>query len=787
MPPGIPKDRLEGTLRDADERALEAGKVNEAALKWYIGRKAIGRQGCYACHDIPGFETAKPIGTGLNEWGKKDADRIAFEDAETWVKEHYSMAPTRTTRADVEAQVRALWEKGADGLGDEEKNKLTELLKKHDVCKVAEGDGIDKDSLALVENAEKNLARDDRVKLKELKERFANQEKIVRLQRKQVLKGLTGAEEKELKQLLPQRFFEPMTIDEDGKKVTLKPYEGFFFERLDHHHQTREGFLHLKLMEPRSFDFNRLRTWDDRLRMPQFRFARSRQKKGESDTQYQARLEKDEAEAREAVMTFILGLVAEPIPLKYLSNPTPEKQAEALGRQVLDKYNCAGCHQVRPGVYEFKQEDAARLLEMAHNQSRGPNDINYKSDFHSFLNHNAWNGPAPTSDRLMVFGYADPGATAKGQSDIKEYAAANAQAIRLVDALRFNGSDGVLRDIPAGNFVYLPGGKFSADEGFGGTFTNLLIPYLMRKDGTKYPKDDEGKSRGVLPPPLHREGERVQPDWLYKFLLNPGVIRPADYMVLRMPRFNMSPDESRALVNYFAAAARLTNPGAGVTYPYVSIDQREADYWKHASAEYQERLERATKEAGRLDALKKELAEAEKRAADPKNEKRAADARKVEQLKVTMALAEQGKSAKTQLAEKAPKTAKIATDLYSRQAYRLLTNKDLCLKCHEIGHIKIEGAQGPNLMMAAERLRPEWMEKWAANPPRMFTYQPVMPQNFPNDPDPLKWKYQETFVGSPLQQTRAVRDILMDTPRLSDLLASQPPPALPTAPAGDKK
>ena len=48
-------------------------------------------------------------------------------------------------------------------------------------------------------------------------------------------------------------------------------------------------------------------------------------------------------------------------------------------------------------------------------------------------------------------------------------------------------------------------------------------------------------------PPLIREGERVQPKWLYQFLLNPGVVRPDDYMILRMPKFNMSPDDAMAL------------------------------------------------------------------------------------------------------------------------------------------------------------------------------------------------------------------------------------------------
>ena len=55
------------------------------------------------------------------------------------------------------------------------------------------------------------------------------------------------------------------------------------------------------------------------------------------------------------------------------------------------------------------------------------------------------------------------------------------------------------------------------------------------------------------------EGRKVQTAWLHDFLLDPHPIRPA--VVLRMPKFNMSPAEAGKLVNYFAAV-----DGAG--YPY---------------------------------------------------------------------------------------------------------------------------------------------------------------------------------------------------------------------------
>ena len=45
----------------------------------YVGRRSISKFGCFGCHDIPGYEDAKPIGTGLADWGRKDPSRLAFE------------------------------------------------------------------------------------------------------------------------------------------------------------------------------------------------------------------------------------------------------------------------------------------------------------------------------------------------------------------------------------------------------------------------------------------------------------------------------------------------------------------------------------------------------------------------------------------------------------------------------------------------------------------------------------------------------------------------------------
>src|SRR5262249_48174667 len=55
---GIPKERAAALPRDADERELAEGTLNDSKMLWYVGKRAVGRMGCFGCHDIPGFETA---------------------------------------------------------------------------------------------------------------------------------------------------------------------------------------------------------------------------------------------------------------------------------------------------------------------------------------------------------------------------------------------------------------------------------------------------------------------------------------------------------------------------------------------------------------------------------------------------------------------------------------------------------------------------------------------------------------------------------------------------------
>ncbi|MDQ6894532.1 MAG: c-type cytochrome [Acidobacteriota bacterium] len=63
------------TLFDAK---ADLAKMDLHGKEVYTGEKLIAHYGCFACHRIPGFEDAKPIGTELTEEGSKAVHRLDF-------------------------------------------------------------------------------------------------------------------------------------------------------------------------------------------------------------------------------------------------------------------------------------------------------------------------------------------------------------------------------------------------------------------------------------------------------------------------------------------------------------------------------------------------------------------------------------------------------------------------------------------------------------------------------------------------------------------------------------
>ena len=118
-------------------------------------------------------------------------------------------------------------------------------------------------------------------------------------------------------------------------------------------------------------------------------------------------------------------------------------------------------------------------------------------------------------------------------------------------------------------------------------------------------------------------------------------------------------------------------------------------------------------------------------------------------------------------------------------AMKIITNNNYCVKCHLVGDYTPAGsvkALAPQLQRVHERLRPDYVHGWVANPKRFLPYT-GMPVNIPYN-QPVS---QDLYQGTSEQQVDALTDLLMhfDTfakrnMSLEAFLRQQPP----AAPAG---
>jgi mono/diheme cytochrome c family protein len=61
-----------------EQAQADVAKLDPTAKQIELGRRVIGRYGCYSCHQIKGFEDVQPIGTELSEEGTKPVSRLDF-------------------------------------------------------------------------------------------------------------------------------------------------------------------------------------------------------------------------------------------------------------------------------------------------------------------------------------------------------------------------------------------------------------------------------------------------------------------------------------------------------------------------------------------------------------------------------------------------------------------------------------------------------------------------------------------------------------------------------------
>ncbi len=282
-----------------------------------LGRLTIARRGCFACHDIPGFENSRPIGPALTDWGRKPESMLGFDH----VAEAVAESPA--------------------------------------------GDG-------------------------------------------------PGAQ-----------------VYIDGLRT-----------------HRREGFLWQKLRAPRSFDF------------------RIAQDKGYPQWLTMGQFNLTDAE-REAIMTFVLGLVAESPGEKYICRAEGRRGALAEGRKVLDKYACGECH----------------TLELAHWTVRSRQ------------------GPAE------IFGAARVEPTGKLLEDEDD----RGQPLYYFMPWEPAVIDGRTWSAGGPEVPISLGQLIARRPPLGGTLARLLYPVVLAQARSGDAAGAEAAAWGWLPPPLVHEGARCRP------------------------------------------------------------------------------------------------------------------------------------------------------------------------------------------------------------------------------------------------------------------------------------
>ncbi len=121
-----------------------------------------------------------------------------------------------------------------------------------------------------------------------------------------------------------------------GTELTLegsKPLERLDFALLTEQAKkegwySHKGFFEHKLSDPAVYDKGKIKEKSERLKMPR------------------PHLDKEEINA---VATFLLGSVDSTIPKRFFFNPEDQRRDAQEGWWIVQKYNCMGCHTLRPG------------------------------------------------------------------------------------------------------------------------------------------------------------------------------------------------------------------------------------------------------------------------------------------------------------------------------------------------------------------------------------------------------------------------------------------------------
>lgn len=538
----VPAEEIKGDeielLRRGDDPETLSAEEKHRRLLLYVGRRTVSRYGCYGCHDIAGFEEARPIGTALQDWGRKDTSKLAPEHIEEFLHHHGEPDGSSTYEAVAEIVNPANTSATHD---DRMKAFFFDSLAHHG----RPGFLWQKLRAPRSYDYEKTETKgwDERLKMPKFPFSGSQIESIATF-----VLGLVADPPLPKYQYRPEGAAlariegEKLLARYNCKACHMTEMPGIRYEA-----DIREliGMTRTELVD-----------W----------FAANAESIASGDLT-QAAIRDGEVESEE---------FADPL-ATFMSN------AEQLLDGKLE------------GVDDIESELASHLAGVI--LAGGATSTGRTAAFNAFLDRHPellLADPIPAGDLPMTVPMAlgvkppvqrgDPIDSSAGRGTIEihglVYAAPDPEetdpdfreyAFEMWENAEIGGRY-KLADVNS-RYIIPEASVQQHVPAQGGTFNEWLVPRLQEE----LTGGDGDKARQAAVPPLYKEGVKVQTPWLYRFLKNPDQLRFTT--VLRMPRFNISDEESQALANYFPAVD-------GVEFPYQRIPQQEPAYLAEREREY---------------------------------------------------------------------------------------------------------------------------------------------------------------------------------------------------------
>ncbi len=291
----------------------------------------------------------------------------------------------------------------------------------------------------------------------------------------------------------------------------------------------RWSWFRQKLQHPRSFDYGTPNiSYRAKLKMPKYEMT---------------------PEEREAIVTFLMGQTNRDLPHELKVNPTGKDRVIEEGKRLINKKNCTGCHRIGTQLRDIELDLPEKQLnkEGEITNERQINKEFIQSTFGQQWSKNKdmwlggyllWNPETgSTSFRLHL---SEKDRKTLDKRGIKVFAE---KGEYLSSQKQFNGEEKSLMQI-----LFL-------ELGFD------RIPVLSYSEGAIQRQGD--LSTSASPPDLKLVGKKIQSDWLFNFLKNPGENRWRRELPVHMPNFHLTDDEALTLSRYFYTIN-------GEPYPYQS-------------------------------------------------------------------------------------------------------------------------------------------------------------------------------------------------------------------------